>query len=77
MSEPSQNGPTSVFLVGKCNWSDEAFSMEEYNNLLENVSQAEINADYIYLFAKEGFSEEINQLSRQNPNIKLISLNDF
>lgn len=65
------------FLVGKCNWSDEAFSMEEYNNLLENVSQAEINVDYIYLFAKEGFSEEINQLSRQNPNIKLISLNDF
>ena len=65
------------FLVGKCNWSDEPFSMDEYNNLLENVSQAEISADYIYLFSKEGFKEEINQLSIENPNIKLISLNDF
>jgi len=51
--------------------------MADYENLLENVEQANISCDYIYLFSKLSFDEDLYQLSRQNPNIKLISLNDF
>lgn len=65
------------FVIGKCNWESDTFKYEQYENLLDNIKQANVGSDYIYLFSKDGFDEELNRISKNNPNIKLISLNDF
>ena len=65
------------FLVGKCNWDDDVFTKEKYDELIENISQANIGDDYIYLFSRDSFDDELNKISASNSNVKLISLNDF
>lgn len=41
------------------------------------VNLAGIGKDYIYLFSKETFDEELKAFAADNSNVKLISLNDL
>lgn len=65
------------YIIGKCNWLDDTFKFETFEKLMYNVSQAGIGKDYIYLFSRNDFDEELRTFAAENSNVNLISLNDL
>lgn len=65
------------YLVGKCNWMTDVFTFAMFEELMYQVNLAGIGKDYIYLFSKETFDEELKAFAAENSNVKLVSLNDL
>lgn len=65
------------FVVGKCNWHSETFTFEMFEELMYNVSLANIGKDYIYLFSRGNFDEELTRFAEENKNITLIGIEDL
>lgn len=65
------------YVVGKCNWMTDVFTFAMFEELMYQVNLAGIGKDYIYLFSKETFDEELKVFAAENTNVKLISLNDL
>ena len=42
-----------------------------------NVGLAGIGKDYIYLFSKNDFDDELKEFASENKNVNIISLNDL
>ena len=70
-------GENKKTLVGKCIWSDEAASYQDYLNMLALAEEAKVSPDYCYLFSKKGFSEELRQMTEGKQEINLIGLADL
>jgi len=67
-------------LLGTCKWSEEAFDYQDYEKLLEVGKQVGGSVDYIYLFAKKGFSQELKDyLQGQEgfPQVECIALDQM
>lgn len=67
----------NTYLVGKCNWNSDIFTFEMFEELMLEVNLAGIGADYVYLFSRDSFDEELNAFAKDNQNIKLVSLKDL
>ncbi len=65
------------YVIGKCNWLTDVFTFTMFEELVYNVNLAGIGRDYIYLFSKGTFDDELVAYARENSNINLISLNDL
>ncbi|MGN0319180.1 MAG: ATP-binding protein [Lachnospira sp.] len=65
------------YLVGKCNWDTDVFTFEMFEELMLEVNLAGIAADYIYLFSKDTFDDEVLSFAEENDNVKLVSLKDL
>lgn len=65
------------YLIGKCSWIEDKFTFGMFEELMYNVNLAGIGKDYIYLFSRGGFDEELTAFSKENSNITLIHLNDL
>jgi hypothetical protein len=65
------------YIIGKCSWLDETFRYETFLELVENVRLAHIGSDYIYLFSRNSFDDELRAYAREHENIRLISLNEL
>lgn len=65
------------YVIGKCNWLDDTFKFSDFEELMYNVGLAEIGKDYIYLFSKNDFDDELKEFANENKNVNLISLNDL
>lgn len=65
------------YVIGKCNWLDDTFKFSDFEELMYNVGLAGIGKDYIYLFSKNDFDDELKEFASENKNVNLISLNDL
>lgn len=65
------------YLVGKCNWDSDTFTFMMFEELMLNVAQAGVGSDYIYLFSKDTFDDELRSFAKDNANVKLISLKEL
>lgn len=65
------------YIIGKCSWLDDTFRYEAFTELMDNVKLAHIGSDYIYLFSKNDFDDELKAYSSQHDNVRLVSLNDL
>ena len=65
------------YVIGKCNWLSEVFTFEMFEELMYNVSLADIGKDYIYLFSKGTFDEELSKFAEENDIVTLIGINDL
>lgn len=65
------------YVIGKCNWLSDCFSFEMFEELMYNVNLAGIGKNYIYLFSKGTFDEELTMFAKENHNVKLIQLSDL
>lgn len=65
-----------VFL-GKCKWSQEAMTEEDFMNVLNLTIQAGIEPDYYFLFSKNGFTSGLEVKARGISNMTLLSLEDM
>jgi AAA+ ATPase superfamily predicted ATPase len=63
--------------IGKCNWLSEVFTFQMFEELMYNVSLAGIGKDYIYLFSKGTFDEELTRFASENKNVMLIGIKDL
>lgn len=64
-------------LVGWCKWSKEPMNGNEFQELLQRAEQLGQEADYYYLFSKEGFVNELSVMASGMDNIELIDLESF
>lgn len=67
-------GEQGKILVGLCKWSREPMGNTEFEHLLQLTEQTGQEADYYYLFSKEGFTNELSVMAKGMENIQLIDL---
>lgn len=61
-------------LVGICKWSMEPMNTDEFERFVLLTEQLGKEADYYYLFSKEGFTNELSVMAKGMDNIQLIDL---
>ncbi len=70
-------GTGGQFLVGTCKWGREPMGSEEFRELLARAGQLGQEADYYYLFSKEGFTNELSVMANGMDNIMLVDLDSL
>lgn len=70
-------GEKGEFLVGTCKWSMEPVGNREFEELLKLTEQTGQEADYYYLFSKEGFTSELTTIAMGVDQIELIDLDSL
>ena len=68
------NTKEGKLLVGTCKWSNEPMTTKEFEGLLHDIEQTGKEADYYYLFSKEGFTNELSVMAKNMDNIQCIDL---
>ena len=68
------NTANGELLVGSCKWSSEPMDTYEFEELLGKIEQTGKEADYYYLFSKEGFTTELAAMAKSMDNIQCIDL---
>lgn len=68
------NSTNGELLVGCCKWSPEPMDTHEFEDLLGRIEQTGKDADYYYLFSKEGFTTELAVMAKSMDNIQCIDL---
>lgn len=67
-------GKDGKLLVASCKWSAEPMTGADFEELLKRTEQLGQEADYYYLFSKEGFRSELSAAVSGMDNIELIDL---
>lgn len=68
------NSRDGELLVGSCKWSNKPMGMQDFEKLLEDAAQIGKEADYYYLFSREGFTTELAAMAKNMDNIQCIDL---
>lgn len=68
------NTEDGKLLVGNCKWSNKPMDTKEFRELLRKIEQTGKEADYYYLFSKEGFTSELSVMANNMDNIHCIDL---
>ncbi len=70
-------GEKGELLIGMCKWGQGPMNGDDFEGLLSSTSQVGGEVDYYYLFAREGFSDELTALTKGLENVTLIDLNSL
>lgn len=65
------------YIIAFSNFSKPMITYQEYEHYLACMEQARINADYIYLFAREHFDEKLSLEAKVKNNVKLIGMDEL
>ncbi|MBO5489623.1 MAG: ATP-binding protein [Eubacterium sp.] len=63
-----------ALLIGTCKWSSKPFDKSDFEKILNDAEQIGKDADYYYLFSKEGFTSDFAAMASQMDNIECIDL---
>lgn len=66
-----------IYLTGFCCTNNRICTMSDYEWYEFCLKEAHIKSDYIYIFAIDGFDEQIKEYAKSNNNINLIEMKDF
>lgn len=64
-------------LAAKCVWSEELYTADMYNQFVNTMVSAKIEADIVYIFSGSGFDEGMEVIARNHDNLRLVSLDDM
>lgn len=64
-------------VVGMCNWKEKELSIHDYENLIEAMKKARINAKTMYLFSATAFDSRLIELSKQDNSIVLVDMKEL
>lgn len=67
-------GEDGRVLVGSCLWTEKPMGMPDFEQLLHNLDELGMEADFYYLFSKSGFTTELAAMSHNMDNIQCIDL---
>ena len=61
-------------IVGICNWKQETFEMERFEQLQELVKKSRIKPSYYFLFSAKKFAQDVIELAENNEQIVLVDM---
>lgn len=64
-------------VVGSCNWTEPAYSMEQYQRLLHSMKKAKIHAKVVYLFSATAFDSRLVELAERDKALVLIDMTEL
>ena len=64
-------------IFSECKWTNDVMKYSNLEKLIENSEFFKYSKKYYYLFSKSGFSEELQQLSEEKNNIKLLHFDNM
>lgn len=64
-------------VVALCDFSDQPVGINELKLLVLNCKNAELSVDSIFLFAKSGFSVELQQMEAKDEKMTLVAIQDL
>ena len=64
-------------VVGKCNWKNPELTIKDYENLVDSMKKARINAKTIYLFSATAFDKELMDLAKDDDSIVLVDMKEL
>ncbi len=70
-------GEKGELLIGMCKWGQGPMNSDDFDKLLTATSQVGGEVDYYYLFARQGFSDELTALTKGLENVTLVDLNSL
>lgn len=70
-------GEGGIVFAGKCKWSSEPVSEQDFETMLELTKLACIEPDYYYLFTKNGYTTNFEVMARGMDNLVLTKLTDM
>ena len=63
-------------LFGECKWTNDLVDEKILNELQKKAQNFDYKDKYYYLFSKSGFNQNIIKKSKQDSNLKLITLEE-
>ena len=69
------NSKEGLYVVGECKYTSRPVTKSELIKLENKIKQSSLRADYIALFSKSGFSNELQKV--KSNKLLLFTLNDF
>lgn len=70
-------GEDGVNCVGMCEFSSEPMKEEVLEKLGLSLEEAKLSVEYVYLFARSGFSEGLKKISKNNDSLILVDISDL
>ena len=64
-------------LVGNCKWSMEPMNEQEFEELISTMEQMGQEADYYFLFSREGFTRQLSVMADGLTNVTLVDLDSL
>lgn len=64
-------------IVGACSWSEESFSVQMYQNLLDSMKAAKVKSEHCYLFSAKRFDQELMERAKAEPGIIIVDMNEM
>lgn len=64
-------------IVGSCSWSEDCFTYEMYENLLERMKDAKVKSEYCYLFSAKSFEPRLLDAAKQDRHIVIVDMNEM
>ena len=64
-------------IVGMCSWSEDYFSYEMYETLLQNMKDAKVKSEHHYLFCAKKFEGKLLEAAKQDPRIVIVDMNEM
>jgi AAA+ ATPase superfamily predicted ATPase len=66
-------------IFGECKWKNSKVGLKELNSLIEKslTLEEKINEKYYFLFSKSGFDQELQESTKNNKKVKLVSVQDI
>ena len=65
------------YLVAKCLWENHKAGISDYEALLSLSQEAVRDTEYIYIFSKGGFTEELRNITQSTGRLMLIGLEEL
>ena len=62
------------YVAAICNWSMDAISVQDYENLQKNLKLARIRTKVVYLFSATSFTDELKALAEADASIVLVDM---
>lgn len=70
----TDNKDSAIF--GECKWTANPVDLSILNNLVQKSKQLPYGKKYYMLFSKSGFTNEVIEVTKENPDIFCFSLED-
>ncbi len=64
-------------IIGNCKWSQDPMTEDEFDDLIQCMEQTGWEADYYFLFSKEGFTHQLSVMTEGLENVTMVDLDSL
>ncbi len=64
-------------IVGSCNWTNSAMTLEMFAQLSKTMELAKVSSDHIFLFSATTFAEDLVEYAQKDSRIELVDMREL